>query len=143
MATARASGEIAVPAARLYARLADFGRVDWMRGVTKVELRGQGVGMQRLIYAGGDRAVVEVLESLDPAARRVGYTITENNPLPVADYHATCTAVELGGGRSRLDWACRFVPRGADEPAAVAAVEGMYRVLIGWVKDALEAEAGS
>ena len=143
MATALASGEIEVPAGALYARLADFGRVDWMRGVTKVELRGSGVGMQRLIYAGGDRAVVEVLESLDPAARRVGYTITANNPLPVADYHARCTAIDLGGGRCRLDWACTFTPAGADESEAIARVEGMYRVLISWVKDAVEADARS
>ncbi len=139
MARAVATGEIAVSADDLYALLADFGDVGWMKGVTKVEVRGEGPGMTRFIYAGGPESVVEVLESLEPAARRVGYTITKNNPLPVADYHATCTAVELGPARCRLEWACDFTPKGAEQAAAIAAVQGMYGVLISWVKEALEA----
>lgn len=141
MARALATAEIEVPVDALYALLADFGDVGWMKGVTKVEVQGEGPGMTRFIYAGGPEAVVEVLESLDPDARRVGYTITKNNPLPVADYHATCTAVELGPARCRLEWACDFMPQGAEEPAAVAAVQGMYGVLISWVKEALEGRA--
>lgn len=141
MAHAMATGEIGVPADALYAMLADFGDVGWMKGVTKVEVRGEGPGMTRFIYAGGPESVVEVLESLDPAARRVGYTITKNNPLPVADYHATCTAVALGPTRCRLEWACDFTPKGADEATAIAAVKGMYGVLISWVKEALEGGA--
>ncbi len=141
MARAIATGDIEASADALYAYIADFGDVAWMQGVTKVEVDGEGPGMTRSIYAGGDQAVVEVLESLDPAARRVAYTITENNPLPVADYHATCTAVELGAGRSRLEWSCEFAPVGADEAAAVAQVEAMYGVLIGWVKSGIEGGA--
>jgi len=138
MARACATGEIGVSADALYALLADFGEVGWMRGVTKVELSGDGVGMSRSIYGGGDQAIVEVLESLDPDARRVGYTITRNNPLPVDAYHATCTAVGIDPSHSRLEWACTFEPVGVDEATAVARVEAMYGVLIGWVKEALE-----
>ena len=138
MAQAMAKIEIDSPVDALYALLANFGQVDWMQGVTKVEVTGDGVGMTRAIYAGGDEAILEVLESIDPAAKRIGYTITRNNPLPVEDYHATCTAVDLGDGRSRLEWGCTFTPAGVDEAAAVAQVEGMYGVLVGWVKTALE-----
>jgi hypothetical protein len=138
LAHARATGEIEAPAKAVYDLLADFGDVGWMRGVTRVEVEGEGVGMRRSIFAGGDEAVVEELESLDAGARRVSYTIPHNNPLPVADYHATCTAVDLGGGRSRLDWEADFTPVGVDQDAAVARVEAMYGVLIGWVKSALE-----
>lgn len=141
MARAVATGDIEASADVLYAFLADFGNVDWMRGVTRVEVDGEGPGMTRFIYAGGDQAVVEVLESLDPSARCVAYTIVENNPLPVADYHATCRAEDLGQGRSRLEWACDFTPVGTDEAAAIAQVEAMYGVLIGWVKSGIEDEA--
>jgi len=94
--------------------------------------------MQRAIYAGEGDAILEVMESKDEAARRLGYTITQNNPLPVSDYHATCTAVDLGDGRSRLDWGCDFEPSGVDEATAKQAVEGMYAVLLSWVKEAVE-----
>ena len=105
----------------------------------KVEVEGDGPGMARSIYAGGEECVVEVLESLEPAERRVGYTITQNNPLPVADYHAHCTAIEVGANSSRLRWACDFTPAdGVDESLAVAQVEAMYGVLAGWVKNAIE-----
>jgi len=53
-------------------------------------------------------------------------------------YHATCTAVDLGDGRSRLDWGCQFEPAGVDEAAAKQGIEGMYGVLVGWVKAAVE-----
>ena len=58
--------------------------------------------------------------------------------MPVTDYHATCTAVDLGDGRSRLDWACAYEPDGVDEATAKANVEGMYGVLISWVKAHVE-----
>ena len=45
--------------------------------------------------------------------------------------------VDLGEGRSRLEWACKFTPAG-DEAAAKVSVEGMYGVLISWVKEAVE-----
>ena len=86
MAYAMAEVDVNVSAEALYEFLADFGSVSWMQGVTKVEVEGQGPGMARSIYAGGTECVVEVLESLEPTERRVGYTITQNNPLPVADY---------------------------------------------------------
>ena len=112
---------------------------EWMQGVTKVEVTGSGVGMVRRIYAGAGDPVVEVLESVDEAAKQIGYAIPENNPMPVDDYHATCTAIDLGEGRSRLDWACTFEPKsGVEEAAATATVKAMYGVLVGWVKDGVE-----
>ena len=139
MAEVMVSGEIGVSREALWKLLSDFGSVGWMQGVSKVEATGEGAGMTRAIFAGGDEAILEVLESLDEDARCLRYTITRNNPLPVTDYHAHCTAVELGAERCRLDWGCSFAPAGADEASAVAAVEGMYGVLIGWVRDSLEA----
>ena len=139
MAYAMAEVDVNASANALYEFLADFGSVSWMQGVTKVEVEGQGPGMIRSIYAGGPECVVEVLESLEPGERRVDYTITQNNPLPVVDYHAHCTAIEVDAGRSMLRWSCEFTPaQGVDESLAVAQVEAMYGVLAGWVKNAME-----
>ena len=104
MAEVMVSGEMEVPVEALWKLLADFGSVGWMQGVTDVKVEGQGVGMVRAISAGDGEAILEELESVDEDAQRIGYTITRNNPMPVSDYHAHCTAVDLGDGRSRLDW---------------------------------------
>jgi len=138
MAKAAAQAEIEASADAVYALLADFGSIGWMPGITKVEVDGEGEGMSRSIHAGGNEPIVEMLESLDPARRRVAYTITRNNPLPVTDYRAHCTAVPLGEGRSRLEWVGTFTPDGVDEATALARVEAMYGLLVGWVKSALE-----
>ncbi len=138
MAEAMVSGEIEGPVDALWAVLKDFGSVGWMKGVSKVEVEGEGVGMARLIYAGDGDPIREVVESLDEGTRTLGYAIPENVPMPVEDYHATCRAVDLGAGRSRLDWGCTFEPKGVDEATAKATVEGMYGVLISWVKEAVE-----
>jgi hypothetical protein len=138
MANIVVSGEIEAPVGALWQLLLNFGEIGWMQGVTKVETTGEGVGMTRHIYAGGDTSINEVLESIDEAKQQIGYAIPENVPMPVTDYHATCTAVDLGDGRCRLDWGCSFEPDGVDEATAKANVEGMYGVLISWVKSSLE-----
>jgi hypothetical protein len=135
------SGEISAPVDALWKVISNFGEVAWMQGIDRVEVEGEGVGMVRAIYAGGgDTPVLEELESLNEDERRLGYTISKNNPLPVASYHATITAVDLGAGKSRIDWASTFdAAPGMEEAAAKASVEGMYGVLISWVKAGVEA----
>ncbi|MFP6641202.1 MAG: SRPBCC family protein [Myxococcota bacterium] len=140
MAEVMVSGEISVPVEQLWKLLLDFGSVGWMQGVSDVKVEGEGVGMVRAIFAGEGEAILEELESVDADAQCIGYTISRNNPMPVSDYHALCTAVDLGDGRCRLDWGCTFSPAGTDEATAVATVEGMYGVLIGWVREALESD---
>ena len=130
--------EIAAPADRLWKLVGNFGDVSWMNGVTRSELEGQGVGMVRSLYVGDGAPVREQLEAHDEGARSIGYTITQGNPMPVTDYHATVAVVPDGPERSRLEWGCRFEANGVSEPEAKAAVEGMYGVLIGWVKAAAE-----
>jgi len=138
MVEVRVEGEIAVTADRVWKIVQDFGDVSWIKGVTRVETKGQGVGMERLIYAGDAPAVREVLESCDPAAKRIGYTIPEGNPLPVKNYHATVTVGDAGAGKTRLQWACRCEPNGVSEEQAEGALKGMYGVLIDWVRAAAE-----
>ena len=129
---------IAAPADRLWQLVGKFGEVSWMNGVSRSEIDGSGVGMVRSLYVGDGAPVREQLESLDEAARRIGYTITQGNPLPVKDYHAAVQVVAEGPERSRLEWGCRCEANGVPEAEARTAVEGMYGVLIGWVRAAAE-----
>jgi hypothetical protein len=134
------SAEVDAPADRLWAIVADFGNVDWMQGVSHCEVKGAGPGMVRGIFVSQDGpALNEVLEFVDSEARRIGYTIPENVPMPVTDYHSEMAVIDLGDGRSRLDWTCRAEPDGVEADVAKSAVEGMYGVLVGWVKAHAEA----
>ena len=130
--------DIAATPERLWSLVKDFGEVSWMNGVSRVGIDGEGVGMVRRIYVGDAPPVREVLESCDEEAKQIGYTITEGNPLPVKDYHATVTVVEAGPGTSQLEWRGRFNAKGVDDEQAEAALRGMYGVLISWLKAAAE-----
>jgi len=124
----RLSGEIQASADEVWKLVSDFGDTSWVPGVSRSELVGRGVGAYRLVYAGDAPPLRETLEAVDPKARMLSYTIGAGNPLPVSSYRATLKVVDLGGGKSRLDWSSTFVPSGADVDAALASVEGLYSV---------------
>jgi hypothetical protein len=117
----------------VYELLADFGNTSWMKGVAKTEVDGDGVGMVRNIYPDPNASPVrEMMTERDDLARKVAYTITEGNPLPVDDYSAYVRVSESGTG-CQIEWAGSFAAKGADEATAKQAVEGMYGVLIDWL----------
>jgi hypothetical protein len=117
----------------VYELLADFGNTSWMKGVAKTEIDGDGVGMVRNIYPDPNGSPVrEMMTERDDLARKVSYTITEGNPLPVDDYSAYVQITELGSG-CQVEWAGSFEAKGADPAAAKTAVEGMYGVLLDWL----------
>jgi len=120
-------------AADVYEMLADFGNTSWMKGVTKTEIQGDGVGMVRIIFAGPDAPPVhEKMTERDDLARKVAYEITEGNPLPVQNYAAYAQVSEMDGG-CQIEWCGRFEARGVDDTTAKRTVEGMYGVLIDWL----------
>ncbi len=139
----RLSGEIKASAADVWSLVSDFGNTSWVPGVSKSELIGEGVGAYRLVYAGEAPPLKETLEALDPSARTLSYTIGAGNPLPVSSYRATVKVVDLGEGKSRLDWSSTFVPVGADVDAALASVEGLYSVCFDNIKARFEASPTS
>jgi len=143
MIEVRVEGEFEVPAARLWKVVEDFGNVGWMQGVSKVEVEGEGIGLTRDIHAGGGPPISEVLERLEPEAMTLGYTIGASNPMPVTDYHSTMQVEDAGEGRSRLVWSCTCEAK--EEGGTVAAkgmVESIYGVMMGWLREHLEAQAG-
>jgi hypothetical protein len=138
MATARITRELDVPADALWKLVAAFGDTSWMPGPPPVTLHGSGPGMERRIAAGPDKVIRERLESVDEASRTLVYTIPENVPFPVKDYRATMR-VRASGAGSELDWSASFEPVGANEADARAAIEGMYGVMAGWLRDRVKA----
>jgi hypothetical protein len=127
------------PAQQVWDLISDFGNVSWFQGLAKAEVQGRGPGMVRLMYAGDNPPIRERLESLDAKRRTLTYTIPENIPFPVSDYRATMTVRETGPGASELEWSCELEPKGIPEAQAVAMLEGMYRTMIGWLREALAA----
>ena len=117
----------------VYGLLADFGNTSWMKGVAKTEVDGDGVGMVRNIYTTPDASPVrEKLLARDDLARKVSYTITEGNPLPVDNYNASVSVSEYGTG-CRIEWTGSFEAKGVDDATAKTTVEGIYGVLLDWV----------
>jgi hypothetical protein len=138
MATARVTRELDVPADALWKLVAAFGDTSWMPGGAQVTLVGSGPGMERRITAGPGKVIRERLEFADAASRTLVYTIPENVPFPVTGYRATMRVRAKGAG-SELDWSASFEPAGASEAEARAAIEGMYGVMVGWIRDRVKA----
>jgi hypothetical protein len=127
------SRDVEVSADKVYAAVADFGSVDWMNGVTKVVVEGDGPGMVRNIYFSEEAPPVkEQMTFRDDDSKQIGYLISEGNPLPVDQYNATVTVVPTDSG-CRVEWAGSFEAKGTDDATARTSVEGMYGVLIGWL----------
>jgi hypothetical protein len=139
MARVSVKERLGFPAQQVWDLISDFGNVSWFQGLAKAEVQGRGPGMVRLMYAGDNPPIRERLESLDAKRRTLTYTIPENIPFPVTGYRATMAVREAGPGASDLEWSCELEPKGIPEAQAVAMLEGMYRTMIGWLREALAA----
>ena len=139
MARVTVKESLGFPAQQVWELVSDFGNVSWFQGLAKAEVQGQGPGMVRVMYAGDNPPIRERLESIDARRRTLTYTIPENIPFPVSDYRATMTVRESGAGASELEWSCELTPKGIPEAQAVAMLEGMYKTMIGWLREALAA----
>jgi len=136
MAQAIVKEVIDVPVDRLWRLVADFGNVRWIPGGETARTEGDGPGMVRIMGMGSTE-IRERLESRDEAARTIVYTIRQGLPMPITDYRATMVVRPADDGRSELEWSSTFQPDGVSEAEAVAQVEGLYRMMCGWIRDAL------
>ncbi len=86
----------------------------------------EGGRVRRLQLVGGG-AIVERLESFNENEHQYTYTI-EQGPLPVANYKATVRVrTEPGKSGSTVEWSSQFLPSGATEKDAVAAIQSFYQ----------------
>lgn len=127
MAHVKQTMTINAPADQVWATVRDFGRIDrYLDAVEEVETKGQGPGMTRTLTLADGGQVVEQLESLDDAQRKLRYSIVEG-PLPVREYKSTMTVEDNGGGQARVTWATRFEPDGAPESEVKEMLQGLYK----------------
>ena len=138
MSEFRMDKDFEISADALWGAVRDFGNVDWLPGDPDFESEGDGVGMIRTIRTPPLPTVREKLKAIDETARAIHYTVIEGIPMPVSDYHATMKVVDLGGGRSRLEWSSTWEPDGVSEADAVKVVEAMYTGVLAVMKTNLE-----
>jgi hypothetical protein len=126
--------QLSVPAAAVWATLADFGNVDWIPGAGDVRVEGEGPGMRRVLSGSGPNPIVEQLLWVDPAGRRLSYEITDN-PLPVKRFAAVATVADIGSdaGVSAVSWEVDYEPDGDDELAR-GAIEAVYGLMADWIE---------
>ena len=134
----RTEGDFEISADALWRVISDFGDVSWLPGDPDFESEGEGVGMIRTIRTPPLPTVREQLQAIDEGGRAIHYTILDGNPMPVRDYRATMKVVDLGGGRSRLQWSSTWEPEGVSESDALTAVGAMYNGVLGVMKANLE-----
>ena len=137
MARVTVKEQLGFPAQKVWGVLGDFGNVSWIQGLSKSELKGSGPGMVRLLYVGDNPPIEERLDSVDPKSRTLRYSIPKNIPFPVSEYRSTIHVRETGPKASEIEWSCELTPKGVPEAQAVAMLEGMYKTMIGWVRDTL------
>ena len=138
MSEFRIEGDFEISADALWEVVSNFGDVSWLPGDPDFESEGEGVGMIRTIRTPPLPTVRERLDAIDDAGRAIHYSVIDGIPMPVRDYHATMKVVDLGGGRSRLEWSSTWEPDGVSEKRARAAVQAVYTGVLGFVKANLE-----
>ena len=155
MARVELRGRIGVPAARLWARIADFGDVSWVPGIRPIAVRGSGPGMLRVVALGEGAPGEERLERIDPAGRWLEYSVrgfqrdgSRERALagagppafPVRDYRGRMQVEDAHPGCA-LRWSAEFEPDGVGEDEAIHAVAQLGALLFRWLKRDLEQRA--
>jgi hypothetical protein len=138
MSEYRTEGDFEIPADALWAVVSDFGEVSWLPGDPDFESEGEGVGTIRTIRTPPLPTVREQLDAIDEPGRAIHYRVIEGMPMPVSDYKATMRVVDLGEGRSRLEWSSTWEPDGVTEAQALESIAGMYTGVLGAMKATLE-----
>jgi carbon monoxide dehydrogenase subunit G len=91
-------------------------------GVVDCTLEGEGVGARRRLTNADGSTIVERLETLDEAARRLSYILETDTPF--GNCLTSMTVRDLGPGQAELEWAASFQVAGIPESEAVEMLEG-------------------
>lgn len=120
--------ELGASVHQVWRLVADFGGFVEMLVASRdgtVRTRGAGIGMLRTVTVDGE-CMVERLDEIDEEQWRTRYSMIMTGPFPVADYRATITLHPLGENRCALSGVGSFIPVGANESDAAAAVRSVY-----------------
>jgi hypothetical protein len=123
---------VAVPRARFFAQLADFGAVGKFMPDTieSVEMQGQGIGAVRKVSVKGMPG--QIHERLEAAfdQRLLSYSIVANPGLPVDHYHAVVELSDAPGGKTLVRWGSNWEAKGAPVAEVRSLLEGFYTAII-------------
>lgn len=128
--------EINAPAAKVWAKVGNYGDMSWHPAIVKTEVlegKADEVGAKRVLTLKEGGKINETLTSYDAGSMTMKYEITEG-VLPVREYGATLK-VEVAGDKSLVTWRTMFKRKdpakpgapGQDDAAAKAAVEGILK----------------
>lgn len=128
--------EINAPAAKVWAKVGNYGDMSWHPAIAKTEVvegKAEETGAKRVLTLKDGGKVNETLTNYDAAGMTMKYEITES-VLPVREYGATLK-VEAAGDKSIVTWRTMFKRKdpanpgaaGQDDAAAKAAVEGILK----------------
>ena len=123
----------------LWSIVSDFGDLSWLGKNAEYGLDGEGVGAVRWVSMRGAPPVREELRALREDDRSITYALVEGKPMPIDDYVATMRVVDLGDGRSRLEWSSTFSPDGVEDEKAVGSVQALYTNVLASMKALFEA----
>lgn len=128
MTTVSMKTVIAAPAESVWKTISDFNNLGaFVAAVADSRLEGSGVGCRRILTLQDGAELIEKLESLDPAARTLEYSIV-SGPLPVDNYRSTMEVKESGPESCEFCWSSSFVPKGVGEAEARETIEGIYNM---------------
>lgn len=143
-------GEFGASADNVWTLVGDFvGMLEFLAEPmgASVESEGDGVRLLRkatlgidvycqLVGEGGDAAfgdpgpVIERLDVLDNAHRRLVYSMIEGGPMPLMSCSSTVQLEDVGQGRSRVTWTGTFEPAGVSSEVAFTILRDMYAFAI-------------
>jgi hypothetical protein len=114
---------IDIPAQAIWQAIGDFGAAGlYLSGVVGCTVEGVGgAGARRTLTSADGSSVVERLESLDGAARRLSYALLTDTPF--RDCLTTMAVHDLGPSRAELEWSATFEPDGLPESEAAELME--------------------
>lgn len=123
--------KVAKPRARIFATLTDFGGVGRILpdAVKACECVGSGVGAVRTITLGDGGKVVERLEVAHDQTV-FGYSIIENNAIPVENYFAVVILTDTADGGTNVLYGSNWTAKGAPESDVRGSLEGLYNAII-------------
>ena len=114
---------IHAPADTTWQVLGDFGAAcQYLVMVENGTVEGEGVGVLRTLTYTDGGTIVERLESLDPAARRLSYALLTDTPF--RDCVTTMAVCDLSPNEAELAWLASFQSDGLPASEAVMLLEG-------------------
>ena len=114
---------IHAPADAIWQVISDFGAAcKYLVMVDDCSVAGQGIGALRTLTSTDGSTIVERLEALDAAARRLSYALLTDTPF--GNCLTTMVVRDLDPNQAELAWSASFQPDGLPESEAAALLEG-------------------